>query len=159
MLQAGRQRLVLRLPGGNPGLRAAQIHHLSLRRVTQASISTALPTDLDLTAGASRNQHFNLISVHLRGTKELIAVLKPLGHHRLMGRIQTVELETLLIEIVTIGDFPVQASFAGRKRLGGEHKGFFNRQEIWLAEGVARAPGMGQAGQTYQQQRQQHTHV
>ena len=53
----------------------------------------------------------------------------------------------------------VQAGFAGRKRLGGEHKGFFNRQEIWLAEGVARAPGMGQAGQAYQQQGQQHTHV
>ena len=76
-----------------------------------------------------------------------------------MGRIKTVELETLLIEVVAISDFPVQAGFAGRQRLAGKHKGFFDRQEIRLAEGVARAPGMGQAGQAYQQQGQQHTHV
>ena len=112
LLQAGSQRLVLCLALGCNRLRATQVNGLALWRVAQPGIGAALPADLDLTAGACRDQQLNAVAIDLGCAKKLIAVFQPLRQLRGMRGLQPVELEALLIQIVRVGYFPLQTGFA-----------------------------------------------
>ena len=137
-------------------LHAAQVDGLALRRVAQASIGAALPTDLDLAAGVCRNQYLNLVAIDLGSAKELIAMFKPLGQYGGVCCVQPVKLEAFLIQIVGVGYFPLQAGFAGGQWFGTECEGLVDRQKVGLCKRIAGR--LGDTDQTHQEQGQQQTH-
>ena len=76
-----------------------------------------------------------------------------------MCLVQAVKLEAFLVQVIGIGNLPVQAGFAGLQGFRAELEGFIGRQEVGLCKRITRALGLSQAGETHQQQSHQQTHL
>src|SRR3546814_2544356 len=92
-----------------------------------AVASAALETDLDLTGGAGGNLQLQRLAIHLLIAEKLVAVGFTFRQLRLLRLGKTVEFESLLIQVVAVGDLPEQLGFTGVQAFGGKHKGLFHR--------------------------------
>ncbi|MNR30834.1 hypothetical protein D3C85_1483060 [compost metagenome] len=81
-MQAAGQGLIGCFVNGRCGSASTQIHHLGLRRITQAGIGTALETHLDLARGPRWNLQLQALAIDLLLAEKLIAVRLALGQRR-----------------------------------------------------------------------------
>ncbi|CRW76386.1 hypothetical protein PAERUG_P63_London_25_VIM_2_03_14_00915 [Pseudomonas aeruginosa] len=165
-LQAAGQALVLgdfaaRPGGGRAG--TAQVERLALRRIAQAGIGAALPAQAQLSGGGRRQGQFQALAIDLRLAEELVAVAFAGRQLRLQGRVESVEAQALLVQVVARRDLPAQLHLAVVEALPGEAEGFLHRQEIRLRRAARREQvvarlRLGQARQQEHQEQDQHTH-
>ena len=154
-MQAAGQCLVAGLFGGRRRA-AAQVDGGGLRWVAQAGIGTALPAQAQLALGVGRNQQFELVAVHRAVTEELVMVIQRGGELRLLFGRQAVELQALLVQVVTLLDLEVQAHLAIGLAVVSQHERLVDRQEVGF--GVERV-GLQRASQQERQEEQKDAHV
>ena len=70
-----------------------------------------MPTDLDLAAGIGGNEQLKAVSINLSRAEKLVTVRQPLREWWRVRGIQALELQTLLVQVILIGDFPLQTRF------------------------------------------------
>ncbi|MCY1449050.1 hypothetical protein D9M71_657700 [compost metagenome] len=108
-------------------------------RVAQPGIGAALPAHAQLTVGAGGQDQFQFATVYLGFTKIFIAVGQGGGQLGLLLRRQAVEFQAFLVQVVAIGDLPVQAHLPRLQAFAAEHEGLVDWQEIALGKGVGLA--------------------
>ncbi|MNX82536.1 hypothetical protein D3C86_1142700 [compost metagenome] len=129
-MQAAGQRLVRCFSGRIQRNGIAQVHGPGLRRITQTGIGTALVTDLDLTARASRNFQFKALAVDLLFTEKLVAVGFAFWQRGMLPDRQSVELQAFLVQVIAVGDLPIELGFTGFQAFRGKREGFINREKF-----------------------------
>ena len=144
MLQAAGQGLVRRFGGGRGNDCPPQVNDLGLRRITQAGIGTALESYFHLAGGTGRYFQLKALAVNLLLTEKFIAVRFARGQGRLVLWRQAVELQTLLVQIVPIGDLPKKLGFTGLQALGSEDERLAYWKEVrfgreWIVGGLGHA--------------------
>ncbi len=89
--------------------------------------------------------------------EELVAMGFALGQHGLFG--QAFELHALLVQVITVGNLPIQLGFTGSQALGGKGEGLAYREELGLGlERIVARRGLGQSGEQHQQEDKQMPH-
>jgi len=68
---------------------------------------------------------------------------------RLCG--QALELHALLVQVITVGNLPIQLGLATFKTFGGKGESFAHREEIGFGLKRVARRGLGQPGEQHQQ--------
>ncbi|MNH95814.1 hypothetical protein D3C73_484660 [compost metagenome] len=108
----------------------AQVHDPGLRRITQTGIGTTLVTDLDLAAGTRWYLQFQTLAVDLLFTEKLVAVGFTFRQRRVLPDRQSIELQAFLVQVVAVGDLPIELCFTGFQAFRGKGEGFINREKF-----------------------------
>ena len=138
---------------------AAQINHLSLRWITQTGIGTALETHLDLASGPGGNLQFQALTINLLFAKELIAVGFTLRQFRFVLRRQAIEFQALLVQVVAVGDLPIELGFTGLKAFGGKDEGFANGEKVGFGfKRIVAGLCLSQSGKRSKNKQEKKTH-
>ena len=116
-----------------------------------------------MSGGGRRQGQFQALAIDLRLAEELVAVAFARRQLRLQGRVESVEAQALLVQVVARRDLPAQLHLAVVEALPGEAEGFLHRQEIRLRRAARREQvvarlRLGQARQQEHQEQDQHTH-
>ncbi|MNZ59766.1 hypothetical protein D3C78_778130 [compost metagenome] len=130
MLQAAGQCLIRCFIGRTLRIGVTQVHDPGLRRITQAGIGAALVTDLDLAAGPRRNLQFQALTVDLLLAEKLVAVGFTFRQRGMLRDGQSVELQAFLVQVIAVGDLPIELGFTGIQTFRGKREGFINREKF-----------------------------
>jgi hypothetical protein len=65
-------------------------------------------------------------------TEKLVAVGFAFRQRGLLFGAQAIEFQTLLIQVIAVGDLPEQLGFTGFQTFGGEHERLVDRQKLRL---------------------------